>query len=143
LEHYSGKGILSQNRRSFGMSGRYLLDTNAIIHLLQDARTNIEEFEEAEWLGISVLSKIELLCFPNLSDHDRQVFHTFEQRVAVVDIENVNHSLLERAIEFRIKYKLKLPDALIAASAVENAAVFVTNDKHLLGLSFLESRPLG
>ncbi len=40
------------------MSGRYFFDTNAIIYLLRGGKEQIEEFENAEWIGISVVSKI-------------------------------------------------------------------------------------
>lgn len=122
------------------MNGRYFLDTNAIIFLLRDGKAYLEQFETAEWLGISVLSKIEFLAFPKLSENDKRAFSVLEQRIAVVNIEISNQHLIEKAIEFRSKYKLKLPDALIAASASEHSAILITNDKQLLNLPFLQSQ---
>ena len=124
------------------MNGRYFLDTNAIIYLLRDGKDYLQKFENAEWLGISVLSKIEFLSFPNLSEHDKQIFRSFEQRVSVLNIESSNQDLIEKAIEFRSKYKIKLPDALIFASAVINSAVFITNDKQLLSFQFMQSQSI-
>lgn len=124
------------------MSGRYFFDTNAIIYLLRGDKEQIEEFENAEWIGISVLSKIEFLVFPNLSESDKKSFSIFEQRVTVVNIEISNEGLINKTIELRGQFNLKLPDALIAASAIENSATLVTNDKQLRHLSFLQSKSI-
>jgi predicted nucleic acid-binding protein len=51
--------------------GRYLLDTNAIVCLLRGDQALHQRLRRAEWVGISVLSQIEFLAFPNLSANDR------------------------------------------------------------------------
>ncbi len=43
---------------------RFLLDTNAIVSLLEGNTALVECVEEAEWVGISIISKIEFLAFP-------------------------------------------------------------------------------
>ncbi|MEM0981349.1 MAG: hypothetical protein AAGH78_13880 [Cyanobacteria bacterium P01_H01_bin.58] len=46
------------------MSGeRYLLDTNAIVALLQGNDYLIQRLQEADWVGVSVISQIEFLVF--------------------------------------------------------------------------------
>jgi hypothetical protein len=50
---------------------RYLLDTNAIIALLQGNQQLIELLQDAEWIGISIISQIEFLVFPGLNEADR------------------------------------------------------------------------
>jgi len=40
---------------------RYLLDTNAIIALLQGNQQLIQLLQDAEWIGISIISQIEFL----------------------------------------------------------------------------------
>jgi tRNA(fMet)-specific endonuclease VapC len=70
--------MLWQCRECFEMSGkRYLLDTNAISALLQGNLQLVSLLQEADWVGISVISQLELLAFSGLSQSDRQVFDQF------------------------------------------------------------------
>ena len=57
------------------MSGnRYLLDTNAIIALLQKDSNLVKLLQNANWVGVSVISQIEFLAFSGLSEADLQLF---------------------------------------------------------------------
>jgi len=67
---------------------RYLLDTNAITALLQGNQQLIEFLQDAEWIGISIISQIEFLVFPALNEADRQLFNEFLQRVEIIWIES-------------------------------------------------------
>lgn len=62
----------------YGMSGnRYLLDTNAIVALLQGNPQLIQVLQNADWIGVSVISEIEFLAFSGLSQDDRLLFNSF------------------------------------------------------------------
>ena len=114
------------------MSGnRYLLDTNAIVALLQQDYKLIQLLQNAEWIGISVISQLEFLAFSGLSKADIQIFQQFLQRVEVIDLFSQNKLLIDRIIEIRQQYRLKLPDAIIVAKARENSAILVTRDVQL------------
>ena len=64
------------------MSGnRYVLDTNAIVALLQGNIQFRELLKDAKWLGVSVISQIEFLVFPGLTQDDRQIFEQFLRRL--------------------------------------------------------------
>ena len=57
------------------MSGnRYLLDTNAIIALLQKDSNLVKLLQNADWVGVSVISQIEFLAFSGLSEADLRLF---------------------------------------------------------------------
>ncbi len=57
------------------MSGkRYVLDTNAIIALLQGSTMLVQLLQDADWVGISVISQIEFLAFSGLSEDDRRLW---------------------------------------------------------------------
>ena len=57
------------------MSGnRYLLDTNAIVALLQGNSQLIQLLQDTDWIGVSVISQIEFLAFAGLSQADMQLF---------------------------------------------------------------------
>jgi tRNA(fMet)-specific endonuclease VapC len=112
------------------MSGeRYLLDTNAIVALLQGNPSLLQLLGNATWIGISVISQIESLAFSGLSPVDRQLFQQFLQRVEVVGLVAIDTGLIEKIIEVRQRDRLKLPDATIAAMAIQNSANLVTADR--------------
>lgn len=112
------------------MSGnRYVLDTNAIVALLQGNGQLVQLLQNASWLGISVISQIEFLAFSGLAETDRQLFQAFLQRVEIVDLAAKDTSLIEKIIEVRQQYRLKLPDAVIAAITIQSSASLVTADQ--------------
>ena len=114
------------------MSGkRYLLDTNAIVALLQGSPALVTLLQNAEWVGISVISKIEFLAFSGLSESDINLFAEFLKRVEVIDLAASNDLLIEQIIQIRLQYRVKLPDAIIASTALQVGASLVTNDREL------------
>jgi hypothetical protein len=122
------------------MSGeRYLLDTNAIVCLLRGDQALHQRLQQAEWVGISILSQIEFLAFPNLSANDRGIFQRFADSVDVVGLDRAERSLIDRVVSLRAQYRLKLPDAIIAATAIERGATLITDDRQLRNLSAVKS----
>ncbi|MBN8559566.1 type II toxin-antitoxin system VapC family toxin [Leptolyngbya boryana CZ1] len=112
------------------MSGnRYLLDTNAISALLKGEGQLVQLLQSADWVGISIISQIEFLAFVGLSRSDRKLFRQFLQRVEVVSLMASDTLLIQKTIEIRQQYRLKLPDALIAAMTLQNMASLVTGDR--------------
>jgi predicted nucleic acid-binding protein len=65
---------------------RYLLYTNAIVALLQGNSQLIQLLQDADWIGVSVISQIEFLAFSGLSQADRRLFQQFVQRVEIVGL---------------------------------------------------------
>jgi tRNA(fMet)-specific endonuclease VapC len=120
------------------MSGnRYVLDTNAIVALLQGNIQLIELLKDADWIGVSVISQIEFLVFPGLSQDDRHIFEQFLQRVEVLGLGAMDAVLIEKIIEIRQQHRLKLPDAVIAAMAIQNSASLVTTDREFAKVTSL------
>jgi hypothetical protein len=125
------------------MSGdRYLLDTNAIVSLLRGGALQ-KRLESAGWVGISILSFIEFLAFPNLSENDRRIFQEFSEAIDVVGLDRTEQALIDRAISLRSQHRLKLPDAIIAATAIERSAILITDDQQLRKLSAIKSSGTG
>jgi tRNA(fMet)-specific endonuclease VapC len=121
------------------MSGnRYLLDTNAIIALLQQDSNLVQLLQDAEWIGISVISQIEFLAFSGLQETDIKLFRQFLQRVEICDLSSQNESLINQIILIRQQHRLKLPDAMIAATAKSQSATLVTRDVQLSRLNDLK-----
>ena len=121
------------------MNGRrYLLDTNAIIRLLQGDTGILKVLGMAEWVGISIISELEFLSFPNLLEQDKALFRQFLERVDVIGLAVQDREFIDSIINLRQRYRLKLPDAIIAASALTNRASLITLDRRFLGVQDLE-----
>jgi len=112
------------------MSGsKYLFDTNAVIALLGGNKQLLQLSGNASWLGISIITKLEFLSFSKLSKHDINLFSEFEKRIEIIGINNEDVNLIDYSIILRKKYNLKLPDAIIAATAIKYKSSLVTADK--------------
>ena len=82
----------------------------------------------AKWIGISVIVELEFLSFPQLSDSDAELFAQFKSRVETISLDSTNEDLLKNIVRIRKKSKIKLPDAIIAATAMNENAALVSND---------------
>lgn len=107
----------------------YLLDTNAVIALLSGNNKILKCLETAKWIGISVITEIEFLAFPNLAIEDKELFNQFLQRINVIELSPRQSGLIELIISLRQQYRIKLPDAIIAATAINFEAKLITADK--------------
>jgi predicted nucleic acid-binding protein len=120
------------------MSGieKLVLDTNAIIKLLDDkekSRSLDKAFPDNEKV-VSIITQIELLGYPDITAEVDELIRSFLDDIVIIlpDIE-----IIETAIQIRRnKPTLKLPDAVIAASAIALNATLVTNDDGLLKFIF-------
>jgi len=121
------------------MNGRFraLLDTNAIVSLLAGNVELSARLERAEYVGISIVSYLEFLAFDGLTDSDRDCFAAFCTRVQVESLTVVDQSLLQQALELRSRYRLKLPDAIIGATALARNAQLISNDSHFTAIATL------
>lgn len=123
------------------MSGeKYLLDTNAVVALLTGNQNVLLLVQDAEWIGISIITVLEFLSFPDLAENDRDLFGLFMERVDVISLSTDDDNLIEAIISMRSARQIKLPDAIIAASAVSFSAILVTNDDALLRLDGVDTR---
>lgn len=110
------------------MNGRFLLDTNAVVSLLSGNASLAQALDTAVWAGISGITELEFLSFSGLSPQDELLFQQFKNRVEIVDLHASSSQLFARIIAIRKLNKIKLPDAIIAASAIENGATLLTQD---------------
>ena len=96
------------------MSGINLLtDTNIILYLLGGDR-DIAGILSGRIVHLSFINELELLSFPQLSSEDAQIIREFLRETIIIDI---NESIKAHTIYMRTKYNLKLPDAIVAATA--------------------------
>jgi tRNA(fMet)-specific endonuclease VapC len=130
---------LLRNAGSAMPGKRYLLDTNALVALLQGHEGLIALVDQAQWLGVSVINVLEFLGFDGLSESDRALFLELTSRLVVVDLIYGNTALMERVTDLRKVRAVKLPDAIVMASAAAYDATVITNDAVLLKIGTPES----
>lgn len=115
------------------MNGRrYFLDTNAVIQLLAGNQEILTLLNQADYVATSVICELEYLAFPNLSDEDIELFEEFREQIEVADVCSGDAQLKEKILAFRSEKKMKLPDAIIAASAMQSECLLLTADKQLI-----------
>lgn len=93
---------------------RIVLDTSLIINLFNGIQ-EVQELINGRQLFISIISEIEVLSFPKLSANESGLLRQFLSECYIVDIEP---AIKEITIDIRSKFKVKLPDAVIAATAI-------------------------
>lgn len=103
----------------------YLFDTNILIYLLNNRLS--DNLPRGRY-GYSVITEIELLSFPALTETDREIINDYLGNIVLI---NLTEEIKQQTIRLRRAYRIKLPDAIIAATAIEAVAVLLTNDKAL------------
>ncbi|WP_022846335.1 MULTISPECIES: type II toxin-antitoxin system VapC family toxin [unclassified Desulfurobacterium] len=109
--------------------GNVILDSNVIIYLSKgiiDIADLIRSEEVKIW--ISIISYMEVLSFDFLSFEEEKFVRDLLQEFFIIEI---NREIAERTIQIRRKYKIKLPDAIICASASVTDAILITADTQL------------
>ena len=108
------------------MNGNKLfVDTNILIYLLQGDSDIVNILDEKD-LVIAVISELEIKSYPKLSTEDAEIINNLINDCQVI---NLNEDIKRLAIEFRKSRKLKLPDAIVAASAHYSKLPLFTADK--------------
>ena len=108
-----------------------LLDTNVIIDFLKlekaafDLSTLLLEHE----CFVSVITKLELLKYPLITPTEETTINNFLQLVPIIPI---NTAIENETISLSRSTKLKLPDAIIGATAIVFGAELVTRDPDFL-----------
>lgn len=111
------------------MGLKVLLDTNAIIALLKNEGGIQALLNSYTAIYVSVISIIEFNAYPSISKSDIELFQLFLTRVQHIDLLHDDSNLLQQIIKIRKAQKIKLPDAIIVASAMILKADLMTADK--------------
>lgn len=122
------------------MGIKYLWDTNTAIYYLQQqfspsAEKFIDELLISESPIISAITEIELLCWKTATEKDIEVLSGFINDALVIELEQV---IKLKTAEIHKTYRIKLPDAIIAATALVYELTLVTRNvedfKNITGL---------
>lgn len=107
----------------------YLLDTNAIINYLDASLpASAMLFMHGvvdEFCNISIISKMEALGHNFTSPAEQNTIETF---VAGTNILAINEDIVNKTIAIRKGKKIKLPDAIIAATALVYGIILLSRN---------------
>ena len=122
------------------MGKRYLLDSNTVI----DYVAGLYPDKAAQWLNqlideeinVSIITKIEVLSFDPDKDDNYPILVEFFDASNIFGLTN---DIVSKTIQIRQRQKIKLPDAVIASTALVNGLVLVScNTKDYRNISDLE-----
>ncbi|MCE7059123.1 type II toxin-antitoxin system VapC family toxin [Dyadobacter sp. CY343] len=116
------------------MGERYLIDTSAVIKYLNGNFTAaaLEYMDQIldDQCNISFVSEIELRVWNPANPSDKEVYDNFAVNSNVIGI---SQEVIDKTVQIRMSHRLKLPDAIIAATAiVNNLTLLADNDKDFL-----------
>ncbi len=107
------------------MGKKFLIDTNVIIEfiggILPKDRAQVAFDAIENDFNISVINRIEILGHP-AANEDLSDFLDFAHQYELTP------AIAEKTIELRKANKIKLPDAVIAATALLNSLTLITRD---------------
>jgi predicted nucleic acid-binding protein len=116
------------------MNGKHTLDSNVIIDIgkgLPEALALRIALNDAERY-ISVISRMEALSFPGISYEEETRIQRFLDDLTVIPLDN---NIEKTAIKLCRTTGLKLPDAIITATALSLGTDIISRDEHLLKLN--------
>ena len=107
------------------MGQRYLVDTNILIDfqmrlIPETGLRYVADIVDADFI-ISFISYIEFLGYSNASQN-------MEDFIALAEIIEVNKAIIDQTIKLRKSYKIKLPDAIIAATSIANNLTLISHN---------------
>jgi len=111
------------------MGTRYLLDSNTVI----DYIARLHPDRGRQWLNpiideeinVSVITQIEVLSFDPGKNDNYPVLVDFFETASIFDL---TRDVIRKTIQIRQRQKIKLPDAVIAATALCNGFTLVSRN---------------
>lgn len=86
----------------------------------------LEQAVGAEWVGFSAITRLELFGYPGLENEEED---TLTRILSAFEEVPVTSAIVDRAIRIRRQVRIKTPDALIAATALEEGAALATRNE--------------
>ena len=102
-----------------------MIDTNIALYLL-NGDTTIAELLNGRDIHVSFITELELLGFPGITKEDALFVKDFLDSCIIVDL---NQAIKSITINLKQAYKIKLPDAIIAATSVYMNLPLISADK--------------
>jgi predicted nucleic acid-binding protein len=114
------------------ITSNFVLDTNiALYHLGGQLQHNLP----TGLYSVSIITEMELLSYSSITPTEEQRIRQFLARLQIL---NLTEAIKQTAIDLRKRNRLKLPDAIIAATAFELDATLLSNDIKLTKIANLK-----
>lgn len=125
------------------MSGiDWLLDTNVVIGLLKGHPAALELVQRSgltlQRAAVSQITRMELLGFPALTADEASAVTGF---LSACHVQLIDDRVEAEAIRLRRTGRLKLPDAIVLASATALGASLLTLDRQLASIAATQAGP--
>lgn len=109
---------------------KYLWDTNIVIYYLQQQFPNpaekfIDEVLKENQPVLSAITEIELLCWKTNEEKDIEIVRNFLNDSLILELDQ---AIKLKTAELRKAFGIKLPDAIIAATASVYDLVLLTRN---------------
>jgi predicted nucleic acid-binding protein len=101
------------------------VDTNILINLAEDKK-GVDQYLEGNNLFVSIVTEIELLGWHKITPNQKNFFQKLLNDCTIIGLIN---PVKELAIELKQKHRIKLPDSLIAASAIHLDIPLLSQDQ--------------
>ena len=126
------------------MARQFLLDSNTVIHYINSSlpEKSLEELDNivTNNCNISVITQIEILGWQPLNPLDSAIYEAFVNNSNIIKLSD---TIVTMTINLRKQYKMKLPDAIIADTAiVENLTLISRNDNDFIKIKELRYKNL-
>ena len=117
------------------------LDTNIFIYHFEDnlqftpyTQLIFEGLSQGKFKAVtSIVSLIEALSYPSPPQVLKNIEESFKT-IPDLTIRDIDHDLALEAARIRRKYKMRLPDSIQLAAALDSKAqAFITNDERIKG----------
>ncbi|MDR3300933.1 MAG: type II toxin-antitoxin system VapC family toxin [Spirochaetaceae bacterium] len=117
------------------MSGNIVPDSNIIIGFLDNREgfPDLSNLPTDTAIHISVITELELLSFSKLDSAAESIILRFLSDLTVMPLTD---AIKQKTIAFRRSTNRKLPDSIIAATAIVLGATLITRDNDLLKANF-------
>ena len=101
-----------------------IFDTNILVDYLRGFEEAKAELTRYEGAGISLITWMEILVGAD-DESEEQQLREFLLRFDRID---VNQAIAERAVKIRMRERVRLPDAVILATAEQTSSLLVTRN---------------
>jgi len=101
-----------------------ILDSNILIYLSKN-ELPLAFLDQFDALFISVISYMEVLGYAFRNSEEENFV---KEIIDLFDVRFINQEIAEIVIKYRKRYRIKLPDAIIAATAEADGCCLVTRN---------------
>jgi predicted nucleic acid-binding protein len=107
----------------------FTLDTNCLIYYFKGEEKVIDLIQnlilERATIFISIITKVEVLAYPEITPGEEKTFLEMMKNMILIEFDD---KLTNLVVNIRRKHKIKLPDAIIAATAIYTNSTLITRN---------------